>query len=306
MKKDNKKQTIKWILSGVGVIVFILIIILIANGLKKPAEVIYNISTIKLAKQQIEHVLTIQGILEGDPQVKVYPQVSGIFVRNSVAEGDSVKKDQVLVYIDRNQVGYKFDLAPVKAPVDGVVTKLYYIDKGDSVSPDNPVAEVANEDSVKVVFNLGQDDLLKVKKGQPAQIFFADDPSVSIQGTVFSVPPVIDASIMAGTVVVTAPNKDKTMEIGMSVNVQITTGETESYMVPESSIMSGEDSSYVYVNRGGKAAKVKVTTGVRKGDLLEISGQLADGDEVVTEGNLQLSDGVKISTTAAAPANTGK
>jgi multidrug efflux pump subunit AcrA (membrane-fusion protein) len=79
-------------------------------------------------------------------------------------------------------------------------------------------------------------------------------------------------------------------------------------MVPEAAVLSGEDSSYVYVNRSGKAAQVKVTTGVKQNGLIEIKGQLNDGDDVVTEGNLQISDGVKVSTAAATPVpvKTGK
>lgn len=315
MKQNQMKQIGMWILIVIGTLIVISIAMAIANGLKKPQELVYNVSTIKLAKQKVPHILTVQGILEGDPQVKAYPQVSGKFARNAVAEGTSVNKEDVIVYIDRDMVGYKYELAPVKAPVTGIVTKLYYTDKGDAVNPDIPVAEVANEDNVKVVFNLGQDDLLKLYKGQPAQIFFIDDPAISIDGEVFSVPPVVDTDIMAGTVVVKAQNKARTMKIGMSVNVEILTEEKESYMVPEKTVLLGEDNSYIYVNHGGKAAQVKVITGYKKEDLIEITGPFADGDEVVTDGNFKLFDGAKINTATAkaipaeataAPVKSGK
>ena len=149
--------------------------------------------------------------------------------------------------------------------------------------------------NVKVVFNLGQDDLLKVHKGQKAQIFYINDSAFSVDGEVFSVPPVIDSDIMAGTVVVKAVNKAGTMKIGMSVNVEILTEEKESYTVPERAVLLGEDFAYVFINRGGKAALVKVTQGYRRGDMIEISGPLADGDDVITDGNFKLFDGAKVS-----------
>lgn len=299
MQRKQMKQIGIWILIVILAIILIQVVISIAKSIKKPEELVFNVNTVKLQKQKLQHILTVQGILEGDPQVKVYPQVPGKFAKNVVAEGDSVKKEDVLAYLDRDMVGYKYELAPVKSPASGIVTKLYYTDKGDAVSPEMPVAEIGNEDNVKVVFNLGQDDLLKVHKGQPVQIFFVDDPAISIDGEVFSVPPVVDTDIMAGTVVVKAPNKAKTMKIGMSVNVEILTGETDSYMIPERAVLLGEDFSYVYIDKSGKATQAKVTTGMRQNDLIEIAGPLADGDEVVTDGNFKLFEGAKLSAASS-------
>ncbi len=301
MKKEKLKTIVKWVLIGLGIIIFARVGCAIAKGSQKAKETVYSINSVKLAKQKVGHILSVQGILEGDPQVKVYPQVPGKFSRNAVPEGTEVKRDDVIVYIDRDMVGYKFQLAPVKAPVAGVVTKLYYIDKGDAVSPQMPVAEVANGDNVKVVFNLGQDDLLRVHKGQKASIFYINDQAFSVEGEVYSVPPVIDTDIMAGTVVVKAPNKARTMKIGMSVNVEILTEEKESYMVPEKAVLLGESESYVFLNRAGKAAQVKVTTGYRQNDIIEINGPLADGDEVVTDGNFRLFEGAAVSTGTDSP-----
>jgi multidrug efflux pump subunit AcrA (membrane-fusion protein) len=296
MKKETAKQIGKWMLIALCILVFLGLVIAISKMLKKSEPVVYNINSVKLAKQKVRHILKVQGILEGDPQVKVYPQVPGKFARNAVAEGAAVNKNDVVVYIDRDMVGYQYELAPVKAPISGVVTKLYYIDKGDAVNPQMPVAEVANEDNVKVVFNLGQDDLLKAHKGQKASIYYINDPAISTEGEVFSVPPVIDTDIMAGTIIVKAPNKAKTMKIGMSVNIEILTEEKDSYMVPEKAVLLGESESYIFMNKAGKAVQVKVSTGYRANDMIEINGPFADGDEVVTDGNFRLYDGAAVST----------
>ena len=294
MDRDLVKKIVMWL--GIAIVALIIFRIgsSVANGMKKQKDVIFNISDVKLVKQKVPHVLSVQGILEGDPQVKVYPQVAGKFAKNNAIEGQMVNRGDVLSYIDRDLVGQTFELAPVKAPVSGMVTKLYYIDKGDSVSPQMPVAEVANEDDIKVVFNLGQDDLLKVHKGQSAQIYYVNDSAIALTGTVASVPPVVDKDIMAGTVVVKAANKGKTLKIGTSVNVDILTEEKESYVVPEKAVLLGVDGAYVYVNKAGKVSQVKVNTGYRINDMIEIEGPLADGDAIVTDGNFRLFDGASV------------
>ena len=106
-----------------------------------------------------------------------------------------------------------------------------------------------------------------------------------------SVPPVVDKDIMAGTVVAKAANKGKILKIGMSVNVDILTENKESYVVPEKAVLLGEDGAYVYVNRNGKASQVKVITGFRINDNIEVDGLLADGDNVITDGNFRLFEG---------------
>lgn len=300
MDKEKLIQIGKWTVIVIVVIIAARLAASCVMGAKKAKEVIYNIGSIKLAKQTVPHILTVQGILEGDPQVKVYPQVPGKFAKNNVSEGQVVNKGDTLVSVDRDMVGQTFELAPVKAPIAGTVTKLYYIDRGDAVMPQMPVAEVANDDNVKVVFNLGQDDLLKVKKGQKATILYINDQAFSVEGEVFSVPPVIDKDIMAGTVVVKAANKAGTMKIGMSVNVEILTETKESFMVPEKAVLLGEETAYVFVDRAGKAAMVNVTTGYKVNDLIEISGPLAENDDIVTDGNFKLYDGAKVAVAAPA------
>jgi multidrug efflux pump subunit AcrA (membrane-fusion protein) len=296
IKKEVKKEKLiqigKWIVIALAVIIAGRIAASCVMGAKKPKEVVYNIGSVKLAKQSVPHIMSVQGILEGDPQVKVYPQVPGKFAKNNVSEGQKVNRGDVLVYIDRDMVG-------------GTVTKLYYIDKGDAVSPQMPVAEVANDDNVKVVFNLGQDDLLKAHVGQKASIFYINDQAFSVEGEIASVPPVIDKDIMAGTVVVKAANKAGSMKIGMSVNVEILTDTKVSFMVPEKAVLLGEQNAYVFINRENKAVMISVTTGYRQNDLMEISGPLAEGDDVITDGNFKLYDGAKVTVTAAPAVVTG-
>lgn len=294
MNKKSIKNFV--ILTVIGIFILILgnIMFSIFKKAKSFKENVYNVTTVKLTKQKVPHILSFQGILEGDPQVKIYSQVPGKFAKNNVLEGARINKDDIIAYIDRDIIGYKYELAPVKATISGIITKLYFIDKGDNVNPQTPVAEIANEDNIKVVINIGQDDLLKIKKGQYAEIFYINDPAIMMKGEVFSVPPVVDKDIMAGTVVVKALNVARTMKIGMSVNVEITLEEVENFIVPERAILLAEDYAFVFINKNGIAHQTKVTTGFKYKNFIEVTGPFADGDEVVVDGNFKIFDGAKI------------
>ncbi|MCX8093074.1 MAG: efflux RND transporter periplasmic adaptor subunit [Candidatus Goldbacteria bacterium] len=294
MQKEKIKKVTLWTVLVIIILTIISILMSVFKSAKKFKENVYNVTAIKLEKKKIPHILNFQGIVEGDPQVKVYSQVPGKFVKNNVIEGTFVKKDDIIAYIDRDMIGFKYELAPVKAPISGIVTKLYYLDKGDSISPQFPVAEIANDENIKVVINAGQDDIIKIKKGQKANIFYVNDPAILMEGEVFSVPPVVDKDIMAGTIVVKANNKGRTMKIGMSVNVEVILEEAENFVVPERAILLGEDYAFVFVNKNGKAEQVRVNTGFKYKGFVEISGPFNNGDEIVVDGNFKIYSGANI------------
>lgn len=293
-----KEQTKKWIIIAISVFLAIVLFQVVRKALKtgaKAGEVVFNVGSMPLAVTDISEIVEARGVAEGDPQVKVYPQVPGKFDSNAVFEGQEIKRDAVLSYINRDMVGFNYQLAPVKSPVSGIVTKLYYVDKGAAVSPQYPIAEVANPDFVKVTLSFGEQELLKVKKDSKAMI----EPVYNggkLEGSVFSVTPFIDRDTLAGTVIVRAKNQERLLKPGTSVRVKIFTGERKGFMVVENAVLMGEGKTYIYINEAGKAKRVDVKTGYSTDGQVEIMGEIKEGDQLVTEGNFKLNEGAKIKT----------
>ena len=65
-------------------------------------------------------------------------------------------------------------------------------------------------------------------------------------------------------------------------------------MVPEESLVPVGDEQFVFRVTDGKAERVKVRTGLRRGGRVEIREGLAPGDTVVTAGQIKLRDGVPV------------
>jgi multidrug efflux pump subunit AcrA (membrane-fusion protein) len=253
-----------------------------------------SVGTVKLAKQKLDRTLNFRGIIEGDPQVKVYPSAGGKLLSNNVQEGAFVKVDQAIVSIDRDIVGQDFQPAIVRSPISGMVTKLYFLDRGDPVTMDKPVAEVANTASIKVVLNVGEEDLASVKAGMETAISPVYDPKTIVNGSVFSVTPFVDSDTLSGNIVIKASNKEGNLKVGISVNVTIKIGSSDAYIVPASAIFMEYDNSYIFLNDNLKAKRIPVTQGYSSGSMVQIMGDLTDGMEVVTEGSFKLTDGIKI------------
>jgi membrane fusion protein (multidrug efflux system) len=261
----------------------------------KTEEKVIKVSGIRTELKDINETVVIQGIAEGDPQIKIYPAVPGKFERVAAREGSFVKKDDTILFINRDIVGMDFQLVPIKSPVNGIVTKIYYSDKGAAVSPQNPVAEVADPDNVKVILHTGEEEMVKVKSGMAAEIKPVYGGGAGVKASVYSCTPFIDTDTMSGTIIVKAGNANHEVKPGMSVEVTISTSVRKSIMIPQSAVLMGEGKTYVYVNDNGRAKSGDVELGYMSGDDVEIKSGIAVGVDVVTDGNFKLSDGSSIS-----------
>ncbi|MBI4976955.1 MAG: efflux RND transporter periplasmic adaptor subunit [Spirochaetes bacterium] len=272
----------------------------ILSNTKKGAKVTYEVSVTPIKKEEIRDIISIHGVVEGDPQVKVYATVPGKFAYSAVKEGTAVNKDDAIVFLNRDIIGYDYLPAPVRSPINGIVTRIYFIDRGASVSPDRPVAEVANILNMKVVLNVGENDLLTVKPKQKAIIVSLHDNARFINGSVDAVTPFVDRDTFSGTIVIKAENTNRMLTLGMSVNVDIETGVRQTFMVPEKAVLLGQERVYVYRFENGIAKPVTVRRGYAQGMTTEIiSEALNEGDLIVTEGAFKLYDGATIVTNKA-------
>ncbi len=246
----NKKIIIWSVVILIGIIIAILVfrvIVKIRQESQKPIQVIFNVKAVKAGKTLWKEFIKAEAIVQGDPQVLVYPNnVNGIFMYNNVKEGDHVYKDEDIAFIDRNIPGEQYQPAPVKSPINGIVIKLYFIDRGQSVSVQQPVAEIANPNRLKVVVTLGEADLLKVKSGQPVTITSDYSKQINISDNIDAVTPYIDSDSFSGNVTIYIARPGPILKIGMTVNVEIEVAERMAYVVPEGTVLTGTDSEYIY------------------------------------------------------------
>jgi multidrug efflux pump subunit AcrA (membrane-fusion protein) len=242
--------------------------------------------------------LSFTGDVKGIEEIDVFPKVSGKLVKIKVREGDRVKKDQVLALVDRDIAGMKFELAEVTSPVEGIVGWVF-LDEGSGVSPPSPspqmgtpIFRVVNMDQVKVVINVIEKDLPKIKMGQTADISSDAYPDKSFSGKVSLISPVVDRLTRSAAVEVTLSNPGHLLKPGMYAQVSITTEKTKEVLLINSySILEKGDQRAVFVVRDQKAYLKSVETGDFGSDLIEIKAGLTPGETLVVSGHNRLSHG---------------
>ena len=183
----------------------------------------------------------------------------------------------------------------LKSPISGVVTARNY-DPGD-MSGALPILTVARIQPVKIVINISEDELSKVKRGMPAIVTFDTYGDEIFNGMITMVSPTVDAASKTFGAEITVKNTDGRILPGMFGRVQLSLGNARRVVVPDLAVVKqqGSGNHYVYVlNPDGTVSYNKVELGQRLGDSYELISGVEPGSEVVVSGQTKLANGKKV------------
>ena len=262
-------------------------------------EKVTLIKTVLAGKGDIEEIIFLNGDIRGLREVDVYTRVSGKLIKKIKEEGESVKKGEVVALIDRDEPALGFTKAEVKAPIKGTVIR-YYVDIGDSVipqepMPQEPVLNIAYMDKVKIVVNVGEKDISKLRKGEKVRVSVDAYPGESFLGRVMRVAPAVDPRSRKVKVELEIENKDHRLKPGMFADVEIIYEEHKDVLVvPRIAVLERGGRKVLFTVEDDRAKLREVKTGVSDEEKIEIVEGLTEGESVVIEGNYGLTDGAKV------------
>ena len=138
MKKRTKKRVI-W---GVIALAFILALAVIfkpkpAGPLDGVAKDEFLVKQETVQKRHLKHELLMSGSIKAEEEATLFPRVSGKLMKNLLREGDSVKKNQTVSLIERDEVGAVYEPVVVPSTITGVVGRVY-LDPGANVTVSTP------------------------------------------------------------------------------------------------------------------------------------------------------------------------
>lgn len=245
--------------------------------------------------RDISQTLDYVGNIKAQDEAVVYPKVSGKIIEKVKQGGDAVNKGQVIAYIDRDEVGLKFEQSPVESPLSGLIGRVY-VDIGENVNPQTPIALVVQMDRVKIDLDIPEKYLPRVSLGQIAQISVDAWPEEKFAGEVSRISPVVDLDTRTAPVEITIDNPGHRLKSGMFARVKLIIQERKNVpVILKEAIMGREPDLYVYVVEEKKAVLKKITLGIRQGPYFEVKEGLKEGDLVVIMGQQRLKDGAPVS-----------
>jgi membrane fusion protein (multidrug efflux system) len=184
----------------------------------------------------------------------------------------------------------------IKSPIPGIVSRAFEI--GETVTHGKAVANIVDLSSVKVKLSVSEDDITKLRNGQPVLLKVDSAPGHEFEGSVYSVGAKAEAP-MGHTYPVEVSVKntpDLLLKAGMFARVDITTNLVEHALTVSKESLVDEDSQpAVFIARDSAAYLQRVGLGIRSGNNVQITRGLHEGDLVVSFGQKQLTDGALVS-----------
>jgi multidrug efflux system membrane fusion protein len=212
----------------------------------------------------------------------------------------AMKADQALIENLKVQIDYCNIRAPISGHVSMAALKVgNFVRQADLA----PIATIIQTSPVYISFSLPQRSLPELRaalanESANIEALIPGDPRKAT-GQVTMIENTVDATTGTVPVRATMPNTDEILWPGTLVTVRLNFREEDAVTVPSIAVQVGQSGPYVFVVKDGVATvrPVKVARAINAESILE-SG-LDGGETVVTEGQLLLNDGSKVSTRPA-------
>ena len=203
------------------------------------------------------------------------------------------------------------EFTKIRSPVDGKTGPIL-LQPGNLVSVNGitaPLVTISQIQPIKVSFALPQADLPRIQarakgKGLTAQIVLHDVGGTDLNSPVDFISNTVNAT--SGTIELrsTLPNTDLALVPGQLVDVVVELSEiADTIVIPRDALNTGQDGQYVYVVTPDGAAEMRpVKLLFDDGTNDAVEGNLQPGEKVITDGQLRVVPGAKVTVTGSGKA----
>lgn len=176
----------------------------------------------------------------------------------------------------------------ISAPDDGLISaRLATV--GGIVQPGSELFRLIRKNRLEWRAEVPAGELARLRRGMAVRVQGADGQT--IKGSLRIVAPTIDVQSRNGLVYVDLPDRSS-LRAGSFARGEFQLGSSAALSLPQSAVQLRDGFAYVYkVGSDSKVQQIKVTTGRRSGERIELTGGLVADSKVVASGVGFLSDG---------------
>lgn len=253
------------------------------------------VKTQKLQVETLHGYISTNGEVESRNSVSVFPDVSGKIISTRVMLGSTVRKGEIIAYVDPNVPGEYYRQSPVYAPISGsIITKP--LENGTTVNTNTAIAIIGDINNLQVTASVPERFVSVLKTGLKAHVSVEAYPDVVFPAKVSRVSPVVDSKSRTKDIVLLFDERDSRVNAGMFAKVVLFTEDYAGEIVmPLNSLVQNGDKYYAFtVNGDSTVTKREVTIGKAVDGIVQITSGLVAGERVVVQGQTSLADGSKI------------
>jgi membrane fusion protein (multidrug efflux system) len=203
-------------------------------------------------------------------------------------------KEQATAQADniRTAIGKK----AIRAPFGGRLG-IRQVNLGQMLREGDPIVTLQSLDPIFVNFALPQQYLAQLRSGFPVRVTCDALPGLTIDGTITTLNPVVDAETRNILLQATLANRAEKLLPGMFVNVAVRLPVRQKVIaMPATSVLYAPYGDSVFVitdtKEGGKAVRQQfVRLGEKRGDFVAVTNGLKEGETIVSTGVFKLRNG---------------
>jgi len=176
--------------------------------------------------------------------------------------------------------------------VSGIVNQKF-VEVGIVVAPGTPIIEIVDISSVKLKVDVDQSLVSDLAVGNTVKV----KPDViegTIDGRITFIAPSASGALKF-PIEITVPNSFNKLKAGMYGTAIFTrSGDSQALTIPREAFVGSVSDNLVFVVKNNVAYLTKIQSGTNYGDKVQVVSGLKAGDEVVTSGQINLTDKTKV------------
>ena len=245
----------------------------------------------KAVMSSINKIYPATSVIESNQSYEVISKTEGILNDIFFNESSFVKKgDRLFSIFSTSSVGEMI----LSAPFDGYVGITDY-KVGDKLKNGDLLLTLDDMSMMRAYLYLPEKILPQIKGPIKYTAYSKLFPGKTYSGEITNINQRVDRDTRTLKSYALIENSDGSLRPGILMNVDIILEEIDSaILVPEQSILTSKDFSYVFVIENDEAKLRKITKGISTDGQTQILDGLSSDDLVVTLGHEKLKDGSKI------------
>jgi len=200
----------------------------------------------------------------------------------------------------------EFDLArrEIVAPITGWIG-LIETEVGAQIGPNTAIARIDDRSTILVDFRVPERLVGRIAPGDSLSVALLARSDLELSGRVRAVDSRVDQASRSLRVMAEVANPDDSLRAGMAFNISINLPGAMYPAVDPLSIQWGNEGSFVWAVREGRAVRVPVRILQRSDGAVLVRGALEPGERVVREGVQSLREGAEVQDRAGAGIDDG-
>lgn len=183
----------------------------------------------------------------------------------------------------------------ITAPFGGYVNKRY-VEEGAYINVGKEVFELVDISTLKMVVNVTESQVLAVDQARAIKVNADVYPDVQYKAQVNFIGAKADGNLKFPVELHVANVSQKPLRAGMFGRASFDLPASEPVkIIPRAALISSVSDASVFLLNGNQVAEKRIVVGRQYGEVIEVIDGLNTGDKVVTNGQINLRDGMQVS-----------